>query len=66
MNKIGELRTKDNHFVIYRDSNKEINPYSIYNKWYDNGWHKRLLVRYQDLYSCVLYIGQRVHDRHFL
>lgn len=61
MTKIGELRTKDVHFVVYYDTNKTTNPYYIFNKWYEHGWHKKLMIRYQDLYSCVLYIEDYIH-----
>ena len=56
MRKIGELNTAKVHFVIYHNEKTNKNPYKIYKKWYDNGWHRSLLESYQDLYSCVLYI----------
>jgi hypothetical protein len=61
MRKIGELETKKVHFVIYHDENRKVNPYRIYSKWYNNGWHKSLLEQYEDLFSCVLYIEDYVH-----
>lgn len=64
MKKIGELRTKEVHFVIYHDEKAKYNPHKIYKKWYDKGWHKTLLEAYEDLYSCVLYIEDYV-KRHY-
>jgi len=56
MKKIGELKTPGIHFVIYCDENAKVNPYRIYRKYWDNGWKKRLLEKYADLYSCTCYI----------
>lgn len=64
MKKVGELITKEAHFVIYYNEETKKNPYKIYNKWYEHGWHKTKLEEYEDLFSCVLYIEDHVH-RHY-
>lgn len=56
MKKVGELITKEAHFVIYYNEETKYNPYKIYNKWFRNGWHKTKLNEYTDLASCVHYI----------
>ena len=64
MRKIGELNTKKVHFVIYHDENTKCNPYRIYSKWYNNGWHKSLLAKYEDLLSCIHYIEFYVRNNY--
>ena len=64
MRKIGELNTEKVHFVIYHDEKRKVNPYRVYSKWYNQGWHKSLLAEYGDLYSCILYIEDYVHRNH--
>ena len=56
MRKIGELNTGKIHFVIYHDEKDNINPYKVYRKYFENGWHKKLEVKYGNLHSCLLYI----------
>ena len=61
MAKVGELKTKETHFVIYRNAKAKCNPFKIYRVWYEKEKkHKELLESYEDLYSCVLYIKDYV------
>lgn len=62
MRKIGSLSTRANLFEVYLDNNSKTNPYSIYRKWYDKGWHRKLIVRYGNLSSCTAWIHQYVMD----
>lgn len=52
MKKIGELNALAGSFVICYDETK-YNHYKLYKKWYDNGWHKKLIDSYADLASCT-------------
>lgn len=60
MKKIGELHTKAAYFVLYYDESAKYNPYRLYQKWYDAGWHKKLIEKYADLYSCTIWINNFV------
>ncbi len=65
MYKIGELKAKGAHFVLYYDQNAIFNPYKIYNQYFLNGRKRRkLLQRYANLFSCTIYINDyvRCHD----
>ena len=58
--KIGELDTIVGLFVIIYDSADKYNHYKIYQKWYDKGWHRKLVEKYADLYSCTNWINNFV------
>lgn len=64
MKKIGELKTKTTMFVIYYDEADRYNHYKLYSKWFDNGWHKKLISKYSDLHGCTNAINEYVlkHD----
>ena len=57
MHKIGMLDTKAVLFEVYYDDKAKTNPYKVYNKYWDHGWHKKLLLKYADLASCVNFIN---------
>lgn len=60
MKKIGELNALKGHFVLYYDSNEAHNHYKIYLKWYDTGWHRKLIEKYADLFSCTMWISNYI------
>ena len=62
MYKMGELNTRAGRFVIYYDNAARVNPYRIYKKWWNGGWHRELVEKYADLYSCTIYINDFVRD----
>jgi len=59
MKKIGELNALAAHFVIYYD-NADRNHYKIYQKWWNQGWHKKLIEKYADLFSCTVWINNYI------
>lgn len=63
MNKIGELNAKAATFVIYYDR-EDTNPYKVYWKYYENGYHRKLVVKYADLHGCTAWISNFIlsHD----
>lgn len=56
MKKIGELNALAGSFIICYDEKEAHNHYKIYHKWYNQGWHKMLVEKYGDLYSCSCWI----------
>lgn len=62
MKKVGELITDSTTLVIYKDEEARCNPYRIYRKWFDEGWHKKLVVKFQDLLSCTYFINDYVRE----
>lgn len=53
MIKIGQIRVGNVCFEIKHDEKDESNPYKLYRKWYENGWHRSLLAKYTNLYGCT-------------
>ena len=62
MMKIGELNSKLIRFVIMYDQADTATPYKIYAKWYEYGWHRKLLAKHPDLYSCTSAINDYIKD----
>jgi len=46
------------HYVVMYDSTTSCNPYTLYRKWYNQGWHKRKVVSYQDMDSVLFHLLQ--------
>ena len=40
--------------IIYHDG--ETNPFRIYRKYWNGGWHKKILEKYADFNSCLCFI----------
>lgn len=49
------------HLVCLRDDRERWNVYKIYVRWYNQGWHQKLLESYADWNSviCWLYENRR-------
>lgn len=60
MKKIGELNALAGLFVLYYDP-EDRNHYKLYKKWYDKGWHKKLIEKYANLSSCTDYIANFIY-----
>lgn len=55
----------DGEWKVIRDSEAKVNPYRIYHIHYeptDYGMvpHRKLVVKYGDLYSCMLHVSEYV------
>ena len=50
------------HYVCIRRLDTNLNPYKLYIKWFDTGWHKKKIVEYQDFESILWHLLQ--HEYH--
>ena len=57
MKKIGELNALAGLFVLYYDA-EDRKHYKIYKKWYQIGWHRELIGKFNDLFGCTLWIAR--------
>lgn len=65
MKKIGELITKKVRFEVYYDDKARFNPYRVYQRYWSvstHTWHRKMLDKYADLYSCTILINEYVKD----
>ena len=46
------------HFACIYDSSARCNPYKLYRKWYDQGWHRKKVVEYDDFESVLWHLLQ--------
>lgn len=55
--KVFELSDNGYHFtVIYHQDCS--NHYWLYENWYDNGEHRKLITKYADMKSCLCHLVQ--------
>lgn len=55
---VAKVEHKGKYRVVFDDSTR-FNPYSIYKEYYeDGGWHRKKLVAYADMTSCLYHIAQ--------
>lgn len=52
---------KGRHFVCIYDSSAKRNPYKLYEKWYDLGWHRKKVVEYEDFQSILWHLLQTLY-----
>lgn len=45
------------HFVCTKEDGVT-NPYRLYQKWFDIGWHRKQIARYADFQSVMWYLIQ--------
>lgn len=50
--KIAEVCEKGVRLVMMHDEKDKCNPYKIYRKWWNQGWHKKQLNKYGDFLSA--------------
>lgn len=53
--KIIEIHERGINILVKRIDRK-YNPYVIYNKWYDYGWHQKKLTEFADLPSVMCFL----------
>ena len=46
------------HYVVICNTTTTCNPYTLYRKWYNQGWHRQKVVRYQDFDSVLFHLLQ--------
>jgi hypothetical protein len=55
--KVMDLYFGDKHYVCIEDRTK-MNWYHLYEKWYEKGWHRKLVAKYADMGSILFHILQ--------
>lgn len=60
--KILEIRSNGLHVECIRDNSTTYNPYRVIYVWYDHGWHRKTLVKYQDFESVIYYLSDIVRQ----
>ncbi len=48
-------------YVCIYDSTAKRNPYKLYRKWYDMGWHRKKETEYDDFQSVLWHILQTAY-----
>lgn len=59
--KIMEMNNRNKHYICIMDYTAKYNPYKLYTKWYDDGWHKHKIAEYADFQSVLWHILQHVY-----
>lgn len=59
--KIMEVMIDQTRWLVIKDNRETSNPYKVYHKWWDGGWHRKKVTEYADLRS-VFYTLMRASD----
>ena len=51
--KVLDINVEGKHFICIFFENVKVNPYHLYEKWYDNGWHKKQIEAYGNFVSVL-------------
>ena len=61
--KILEINENGQHLICIKDNGAKYNPYRLYTIWWDNGTHRKQIVRYADFESILYRILQLTTGR---
>ena len=64
--KILDICEHGKHFICIKDVSTNRNPYKFYETWWNAGWHRKLLARYQDFDSVLMHILQEYGYRNVI
>ena len=55
------ISDRGDHFVCIKHLEDRHNPYKLYRKWWDGGWHRAKVVEYGDFESVLWHLLQTVY-----
>lgn len=56
--KVMDMQFNGNWYVCIEDKTAKSNPYKLYLRWYDMGWHQKKITEYADFDSVLFYLLQ--------
>lgn len=56
--KIMDINEQGIHLVCIKDTDAKGNPYRLYQITYDNGWHRRMIAKYENFASIMYHIAE--------
>jgi hypothetical protein len=56
--KVLSINEKGLHLECIRDDSRKYNPYGLYQVWWDQGTHRKQIVRYAEFESVLWHIAQ--------
>ena len=61
--KVMELQLDGNWYICVLDMTAQRNPYKLYRKWWDGGWHRHKIVEYGDMDSVLFHLLQMKYPK---
>lgn len=61
---VAKISHKGTYRIVF-DDKAQVNPYTIYHEWYDQGKHSKKIETYADMYSCMYHITHYIIDENF-
>lgn len=55
--KVMDIQCGKKQYFCIEDRSK-VNWYYLYEKWYDNGWHRKRIAEYADMSSVLMHLLQ--------
>lgn len=64
--KVMDILVEDRNYICILDrAEKHGNVYRLYERWYDNGWHRKQLIAYANFISVIEHIRQIAFNDHW-
>ena len=54
--KIMDIMNDGDHLIFIKDLTAKRNPYKIYQVYWKDGWHRKLLTKYEDFQSVIWFL----------
>ena len=55
--KIADISFAGAAYQVVHDTGCKRNPYKVYRKWYDNGWHRKKLTEWGDFPDAMQFLN---------
>lgn len=63
--KVLDINVEGVNFVCIFAVHTNHNPYMLFIRWYDGGWHRKQLARYQNFVSVICHIHDYCFENHW-
>lgn len=63
--KVLDINVEGVNFVCIFAVHTNHNPYMLFIRWYDGGWHRKQLARYQNFVSVICHIHDYCLENHW-
>lgn len=61
--KVLEINEGQIHLECIKDCDTTRNPFRLYRKWWDGGWHRKQIVRYGNFESVMWHIHEMMLEK---
>ena len=63
--KVLDVNVEGINFICIFDAHAKRNPYRLYRRWYDNGWHREKMEYYGNFVSVICWLKDYAIDHNW-